>query len=245
MVEVMQWKMKMTLIMVLAGVICFFLIAVFYPLNFMPLWFCSKIDTWFLESEIGLYYRKKVSMHLNMDASIPDGSMIFIGDSLTQNMCVFEVTEKGVNFGIGGDTTIGVLKRIDRYASLPRAGTVVIAIGVNDIPRRENEEIIENYKKIAAKMPKDVSIFFSSILPVDEKVAKKRQNYRINELNMALSTICGEYSNITFIDTGAGLKDCPSGNLKSEFHIGDGLHLNEAGYKQWITALRGFLKDYN
>jgi lysophospholipase L1-like esterase len=60
-----------------------------------------------------------------------------------------------------------------------------------------------------------------------------------------LNAICVEYSNITFIDTGISLKDYPSGSLKSEFHKGDRVHFNETGYKQWITALRGFLKDYN
>ena len=184
-------------------------------------------------------------MHLNMNASIPDGSIVFIGDSIMQGLSVFSVTEKGINFGIGGDTTIGVLNRIDRYEILHRVGAIVIAIGINDIPRRENSEIIENYKKIAGKLPKEVPIYFSSILPVDEKAAKRHRNYRISELNNALNAICGEYSNVTFVDTGAGLKDYPSGSLKSRFHKGNGFHLNDMGYKQWIIALRGFLKNYN
>jgi lysophospholipase L1-like esterase len=236
--------MKMTLITGVAGLICFFLVVMSCNSNFVP-WFYAKMGIKYLSPEVDSYYRKKVRQHLKMEASIPDGSIIFIGDSMTQDLSVFSVTEKGVNFGIGGDTTVGVLKRIDRYEILRRAGAVVMAIGINDIPRRENEEIIENYKKIVGKLPKDVPIFFSSILPVDEKAAKRHQNNRINELNRALNVICGEYGNVTYIDTGAGLKDYPSGSLKSEFHKGDGLHLNETGYKQWVTALRGFLKDYN
>lgn len=223
--------------------VCVFLMAMSYNFNFMPLWFYSKINELFMDPEIGPYYNKKVSMHLAVDSKISDGSIVFIGDSIIQSLPVYSITEKGLNLGIGGDTTVGVLNRISKYGVVERAGAIVIMVGINDIPIRSNEEIIENYRKIAKLLPDDIPIYFSSILPVDEKVENRRQNARIDKLNSALNSMCSRYDNFFFTDTASGLKDHKSGNLKSECHKGDGLHLNELGYKKLIVSLSVILDD--
>ena len=56
-----------------------------------------------------------VKYHSRMDGSIPDNSILFIGDSITQSLCVSAVADNSVNLGIGGDTTLDVINRLPKY----------------------------------------------------------------------------------------------------------------------------------
>ena len=179
-----------------------------------------------------------------MDANIPDGAVIYIGDSLTQGLCVTAVTTPSVNFGIGNDTTIGVLKRLPEYHSLERASVCVIAIGVNDLKRRGNEEIIINYSLILQTIPPHLPLIFSAILPLDERVRDDLSgwNTRIKELNSGLKALCEAQSpKCTFVDAGPKLADS-SGNLRKEYHESDGVHLNGVGNAIWIKELKEVVK---
>jgi len=48
------------------------------------------------------------------------------------------------------------------------------------------------------------------------------------------------YENVYFVNSGILLKN-RDGNLKAEFHVGDGVHINAAGYQVWIRLLREVL----
>lgn len=85
------------------------------------------------EPEISLFYKSMVDYHKRMDGSIPDGAVIFIGDSITQGLATSAISHAGVNLGIGLDTTAGVLNRLQFYKSIDRSKAVVLAIGVNDL----------------------------------------------------------------------------------------------------------------
>ena len=59
-----------------------------------------------------------------MDGLIPEGATIFIGDSITQGLATSAVSNQSVNYGIGSDTTLGVLKRLPYYNSMNSAKAV-------------------------------------------------------------------------------------------------------------------------
>jgi len=141
--------------------------------------------------------------------------------------------------GIGSDTTIGVLKRLSVYESIARCRAVVLAIGINDLARRSDQEIVENYKEIISAIPSNVAVVFSAILPVDERADEKLLGYnrRIREINEAARQFCFSSSRCRFINSGTELTDS-SGNLAPEYHAGDGVHLNVKGYAVWIGNLR-------
>jgi hypothetical protein len=116
------------------------------------------------QTEITDYLNRIFSYHIRMDGNIPDGAVIFIGDSLIQSLCVSAIACPSVNYGIGGDTTVGVLHRLPFYHSITRASVVVLSIGINDMKYRTNEEILSNYKIIINKIPHKVRIIFSALL---------------------------------------------------------------------------------
>ena len=200
---------------------------------------CIQIHAQSADMEITEHYQRMMNYHRYMDGNIPEGAVLFIGDSITQGLCTSAVWECSVNYGIGSDTTVGVLQRLADYASMARAGAVVVAIGVNDLARRDNAAILENYKKIMEAVPAGTPLVFSAVLPLDERAKdiKEDRNPRIRELNAGLASLCATDERCSVVDATAALTD-DTGNLNPGYHAGDGVHLNTAGYALWITALR-------
>lgn len=192
-------------------------------------------------SEITDHYRQMMYFHKRMDGNVPEGAVVFIGDSITQGLCVSAVISPSVNYGIGNDTTLGVLKRLPAYRSIDRASVVVLAIGINDINIRSNDEILENYRLIIDHIPKRTPIVLSAVLPIDEALKGQewqgRNDERIKRLNAGIQRLANADRRTFFVDAGPLLVDA-SGDLADQYHDGDGVHLNSQGNSIWINALR-------
>ncbi len=212
--------------------------------------FISKVENklGILPKELTPLYHDMLAFHIRVDANLPKQTTIFIGDSITQGLAVAAVATPSSNYGIGNDTTYGVLQRIKHYKSLKTANAVVLAIGFNDLRRRSNADIIENYQQILQQIPKQTKLVVSAILPVDERVAitnnalaKKnmlaKNNARISEINSALKTLVTKRPHTIFVDTTEKLQDA-SLNLATKYHTGDGIHLSQQGYQVWIDELK-------
>ena len=217
-----------------------FLLLILWKTDFIPrvgyrFGFIKQIDP-----EITQHYEETAAFLERIDNNIPDETVIFIGDSGIQGLCVSAVVCPSVNFGIGTDTTIGVLKRLPRYQSLQRARACVLSIGGNDLRRRANEEILENYNKILQTIPQSLPLVIIAILPVDERVRDDLagRNRRTGELNDSLKILCeAQGPRCAFVDPGPILADA-SGNLKKQYHVGDGVHLNGGGNSILIQKLK-------
>ena len=77
------------------------------------------------------------------------------------------------NRGIGGDTTVGLLKRLDVSVFDLKPKTVVLLIGTNDLALLDTtvEVIYENITQILQRIKaqfKDVDILLQSVYPVIE-----------------------------------------------------------------------------
>jgi len=173
----------------------------------------------------------------------PANCVVFIGDSITKGLDVSAVANgQALNFGIGGDNTIGLLWRLTQYNTLKLSKAIVLSIGVNDLRVLNEEEIISNYKKILELLPPDVPVIVSCILPVIEhnpsmiSVHYKIENARIKNINKRLSEICKSYSHITSIDSFNLMCD-ETDNLRKEYTT-DGVHLSQKGYKEWSEFLK-------
>lgn len=188
------------------------------------------------------HYKTMITYHQRMDDSVPNNAVIFIGDSITQGLAVSAVTPLAVNYGIGRDTTAGVLERIPLYCSLTRAEATVLAIGVNDLRQRNNDQILANFESILEQLPNSVPTVISAILPVDPRVwPEPDHNQRIAQINHELELLCSIYPTLIFTNSSTRLLDAEQ-NLASSHHVGDGIHLSTAGYKIWIEDLRAALQ---
>ncbi len=208
----------------------------------------SKRIGWVAEtpqSEITDFYNRILLYHRRSIDLVPDDSIIFIGNSITQGLCVTAVHPSAVNYGIGGDTTKGVLNRIPSYApALQRAKCIIIAIGINDIRYRSADEAIQNYATILDRLPKKPHVFVSGILPTNENGHETHdvQLRWINEFNAQLRRLAAERDRVEFIDSSRALDTDGDNRLDARFDDGDGVHLNSMGNQVWATVLRNAIQ---
>jgi lysophospholipase L1-like esterase len=198
--------------------------------------------------EITPHFHRMLRYHSRMDGNVPEQAIVFIGDSIMQGLCVTAIGHPSVNYGIGSDTTAGVLQRLPEYESIARASVVVLAIGVNDMKRRPNADILRNISAIVERIPDTVPVIISALLPLNEEARQKRvPNWtgasleRINALNNDLSQLERSRGVLEFVNAGPDLVD-ETGNLSATLHDGDGVHLNAAGNAIWIEHLKEGIK---
>ncbi|MGA0134183.1 MAG: GDSL-type esterase/lipase family protein [Opitutales bacterium] len=170
------------------------------------------------------------------------GSVVFFGDSITQGWGTdFRKAFEGMklaNRGIGGDTTRGMLLRLQEDVLSLHPKAVVLLMGTNDIEVEVPVDAIgRNFQKIVAalkahdpKMPVIVCRIFPS------SAAKKRPKETILAVNELFAAAVKGDPQFTVLDTYALFADAAGDALPSLFP--DLLHLNAAGYAKWASALR-------
>lgn len=175
--------------------------------------------------------------------------LLFIGDSLTEHWLddgkeawgsAFGKWKPG-NFGLSGDTTYGVLWRIDHGALdglHPRV--VVLMIGTNDLSVGETAEttaanIEKVVRKIKQKLP-DTTILLLGILP------RGRAADPVRDSLVQVNSIIAKLDNgkdVLFLDIGKQfLSD--RNEVTAEI-MPDSLHLSSKGYQIWADALKTVL----
>jgi len=186
-------------------------------------------------------------------AGIPEDCIVFIGDSHTEYFFLNEYFPElpVINRGIFGDTTYGVLKRLDKSALNLNPSKVFILIGVNDIndTKDQNDVIAENIMRITQEFKKnkpEATIYLQSLYPInttskrsDPFSIKNLSNKRISEINMLLESMCRN-EGVVYIDLFSKLID-ENGQLQENLTI-EGLHLNPAGYRFVSDVLLKYLR---
>ncbi|MGA9290414.1 MAG: GDSL-type esterase/lipase family protein, partial [Anaerobacillus sp.] len=169
---------------------------------------------------------------------------IFLGDSLTdyyewgEALSDYEV----LNRGIAGDTTTGVLNRIDEVVEA-KPDRIYLLIGINDMIAGQSVNKIEtNYKQILDTLKTrspHTKVYVQSLFPVNTALTSHPlKNATIKELNKRLKDLANLY-NYRFIDIYPDLVEF--GQLNKDFTF-DGIHLNGEGYRIWT---RKVLSTYN
>lgn len=191
------------------------------------------------------YYFHQNSLFQIMPKSNSD--IIFLGDSLTDECEWAELFDNPniKNRGISGDTTIGVLNRLDDILQ-SKPQKIFLLIGINDLIQSNTsvEQLISNYKKIIAKIqeksPK-TQLFIQSLLPVNKTKYKVAvDNNKIMQVNLHLKTLATQFS-LTYIDLFSQLADTQN-QLDSRYTL-DGLHLNGQAYSVWKKSIEKYIVD--
>lgn len=166
------------------------------------------------------------------------GGVAFLGDSITAGGLWHEwfPLQKVVNRGIDGDTTTGLLARLDSAVTGPPA-RVFLLIGTNDLTWGESPEDIasrtaEILDRIRAKTP-TATLYVQSVMPRTPKLKA-----RIERLNDRYEQLARE-RDLVYIDLWPVSADA-EGGLRAAYTL-DRLHLTGAGYRAWADALHGYL----
>jgi lysophospholipase L1-like esterase len=172
-------------------------------------------------------------------------AVVFLGDSITQgwgdDLGGSFPGVKVANRGISGDTTRGVLIRLQEDVLALQPSAVVLLIGTNDLEEGATPETIAgNLKLILAALKQhnpSLPVILNQVFP--SSATKKRpadQTKKINQLYAA--AVKGE-GQVHLLETWPLFADAQGDAKEAEFP--DLLHPNKTGYAKWATALQPVL----
>ena len=205
------------------------------------------------EGEEKSYYDKKCETYFHENGNYAKGQIVFIGDSITDLYVLddyyADISLAVYNRGIGGDTTEGVLNRLDVSLIDLKPSKVVLMIGTNDVnAKRENEDILYTYRQIVNKIRielPDTELYCMSIIPQ----GKGLEDYTTVDVDLSTEKILAlndeiekiaEEQDAVYIDLFSRLAD-ENNHLIGEYTY-DFLHLSAAGYEIWTSLVKPYLR---
>lgn len=180
-------------------------------------------------------------------------STVFIGDSLTQGLSLFDVFDNfiqvamlGINpqnaltekfYDINGEK-VTMADAVEYY----KPQKIYIMLGANGINTNTTEWLIENYEILVDELMRRVtgcSIVIQSITPVTrEKAAADPEHYsleNIHKYNDMLRDMAMR-KGLYFLDVYSSIAD-EEGYMPSHLTSGDGIHMQREGYIFWYDYL--------
>jgi lysophospholipase L1-like esterase len=175
------------------------------------------------------------------DRARDQGAVVFLGDSITQQWDGLVAAFPGVkiaNRGISGDTSRGVLIRLQDDVLALNPTAVVLLIGTNDLEEGATPDIIAgNVKLILADLKRHnprMPVVLCEVFP--SAAMMKRPADQIKAINtLYMASVKGD-SQVIPLDTWRLFADASGDAPASEFP--DLLHPNALGYAKWAAALR-------
>ena len=173
------------------------------------------------------------------------GALVFLGDSITQGWGDdFGGTFEGIktaNRGISGDTTRGMLLRLDEDVIALNPQGVVMLMGTNDLEEKANaEQVAINVDLILAALKKHdpkLPVVLCRVFP--SSAEKDRPVDQIKGINAAVDKVAKGYQQVTVLDTWTLYANKEGNATPANFR--DLLHLNGPGYAKWAAALKPVL----
>lgn len=165
----------------------------------------------------------------------PNADLVMFGDSITEWAPWADIFRdvSMVNRGLAGDTTTGMLRRIDTTLNV-KPKLVCFMAGVNDLAQGYDVEYIyQNYiDMLKVWQENDIRILVQSTLYVGSKL--QGLNPSVELLNSKISEYCSQQG-IAFLDVNSVLS--PNQLLSNEYSCDD-LHLNAKAYQVWAEVLQ-------
>lgn len=179
--------------------------------------------------------------------------IVMVGDSITNggNWNKLLGNKKIANLGINGDSTEGVLNRLeDIYYLNPEI--CFIMIGINDFQGNCSvDDVIKNYRKIVFEIKQhNIKIIIQSVLHlghnyyINHILGKNKNdweiiNKKVENLNAELEELTKEYG-VEFVNINTGLS--VNNILEEQYGDNTGLHLSELGYEKWAEIIKPLIE---
>jgi lysophospholipase L1-like esterase len=169
------------------------------------------------------------------------GAVVFLGDSITQgwhSLANAFPNIKVANRGIGGDTTRGVLYRLQADVLDLDPKAIVLLIGTNDVGNgAKPEDVADNIETILQEIKQfnpHLPVVVCEVMPRSDRGQHPAD--RIEKLNALVAASIKNDAQFTLCDTWSIYADKNGDPPKDEFP--DLLHPNAMGYAKWEAALK-------
>ena len=164
---------------------------------------------------------------------------LLIGDSLTAWNDWQEVVGTHINHGVPGDTTDGLLLRLQRSLSA-KPDRVIMMIGTNDLlMHTPPERVKQNYSQLLNELLEIEHLYILYVPPVENTPYTETVYETIMALNFWLREQQWKYG-FVYVDLHGELSG--GMGIKPEY-TDDGVHLSDAGYKVWERVLKEALEE--
>ena len=174
------------------------------------------------------YYDGKVARFEEENKSIVPGKtdVVFLGDSLTDgcDLSLYYPEYTTLNRGIGGDTTIGLEKRLDVSVYAVQPKVVVMLIGANNF-----STMFDNYEDILISLKENLpesKIILVSLTSMGGTWGKNNNLAAFN--NVKIKALAEKYG-YEFVDVYTPLLNFETNEIYEEYTT-DGGHLTHEGY---------------
>jgi lysophospholipase L1-like esterase len=185
-----------------------------------------------------VWRERRAAWHARRDQD--RGAVVFLGDSIVQQWKGLDAAFAGMkiaNRGIDGDTTRGVLIRVQEDVLALDPSAIVLLIGTNDLEEGATPETIEgDLELVLAAIKRNnarVPIILCQLFPSSS--AMKRPADRIKATNALFQAAVRNDPQVIPLDTWRLFADANGDAPAGEFP--DRLHPNAAGYAKWAAAL--------
>ena len=181
------------------------------------------------------HYTERVLLFHNTYTEPMNGGVAFVGDSITEGgdwAAAFPGVETR-NYGIGGDTTVGLNNRFAQIVAA-RPAKVFLLIGTNDLnnDRRPPAEIVANCERLLERFARELpqtQVYVQSVLPREPNNAEG-----VREINEGLRRITAARG-VPYVDIYTPF--AVEGGILDPAVTYDQLHLNGAGYDRWRALI--------
>lgn len=181
------------------------------------------------------------------EAPITSNDVVMLGNSLTEGGRDWNERIPGapriVNRGIIGDTSAGILFRLDEITKA-KPKKIFLLIGVNDVSHNMSAEDITRrigyiLDYIKTETP-ETKVYLQTLLPIDESFNRYKnltnKTHVIPQINTILREMAQERG-LTLIDLYPHFLDKNGKTLKKSI-TNDGLHLKKEGYDIWVKQIK-------
>ncbi len=200
------------------------------------------------------YYLAKLKIFKELSNRTSD--IYLVGDSITELGEWHELlsTQNVKNRGISGDTTSGVINRLEEITE-GNPSKIFIMCGINNILSNiPASQTIEEYNLIISsllEMPGPSKIYLQSVLPINHDKYKEKlfhrnpwrhvpTSFEVSHINKFLDETAKRYTNLQYVDL-AQLTNS-TGELISKY-TDDGLHLNGKGLIAWAKIISPLVNE--
>lgn len=185
------------------------------------------------------YYNNKCDAFAEENKTLSGVEVAFIGDSLTDgyNISHYYPELVSVNRGIGGDTTHGVIDRLEVSLFDAEPELIVMLIGANNL-----WDMFTDYEDILIEIKSSLpnsKVILLSIPPEGGKFADRNAQIALN--NVQICSLAEKYGYV-YVDIFTPLYDFGSGELRGEYTT-DGAHFTEEGYDVITAKLKPVILD--
>ncbi|MDO5036206.1 MAG: serine hydrolase [Porphyromonas sp.] len=182
--------------------------------------------------------------------------IVMLGNSITEggrdwNKLLPKVQKRIVNRGISGDTTRGILHRLDEIER-QKPHRLFLLIGINDVSHHLNDAQITDgityiIERIHSASP-ETEIILQTLFPINEEMERfsrykglAGKTYLVPKINTRLKALPSTHPYIKLIDLYPHFVKEDGLTLREDLTY-DGLHLNARGYEIWTEILAPYMK---